>query len=208
MLSLLLAGVLGYLLGSLPTAFLIVQWKSKIDIRKAGSGNVGTLNSYKVTNSKMVGVVVLLIDLLKGAAAVLIARVVVNDEFLTRAISGVFVVLGHNFPVWLGFKGGRGLAPAAGVMLALGWVFVVVWVALWGGGFLLAKKVNVGNTVASVMTLLVILIAPALVLQSYIPADATAEHFRYFSIVLFGIILAKHVEPMKEYIMEKRNKAS
>ena len=117
-LPLIVAGVVGYLLGSFPTAYLMVRLKSRVDIRKAGSGNVGTLNSFMVTKSKGVGVVVLLLDLLKGVAAVTIAPLFgASDPFLAQTVAGAAAVAGHNFPVWLGGKGGRGLATGAGVML-------------------------------------------------------------------------------------------
>src|SRR5512140_1590079 len=112
----LLSGATGYLLGSFPTAYILVRWKSKTDIRMVGSGNVGGLNSYVVTKSKALAAIVVLIDALKGVAAVLIAPLITGDSFIFMAAAGIGAVLGHNFPVWLRFKGGRGLATAAGVL--------------------------------------------------------------------------------------------
>ena len=144
--SLLLAAVVGYLIGSIPTAYLIVRWKSKVDIRKAGSGNVGTLNSYEVTRSKLVGVLVLVVDLLKGVSAVLLAAAIAPGMgFGASAVGGISAVVGHSFPFWLKFKGGRGLATAAGVLMPLQWLVVLFWGFWWAIGFFLTRNVNVGN---------------------------------------------------------------
>ena len=203
MLSFGIAGVLGYLLGSVPTAYLLVRWKSNIDIRNAGSGNVGTLNSYVVTRSKLVGGAVLVLDLLKGMGIVLIVGGFFEGSFATQAMAGIAVVIGHNFPVWLRFKGGRGLAPAAGVMLALGWMFVAAWGIWWFLGFKVSRDVNIGNAIACVVTLLMILFSPDVVLVRFVEAGAWAGEFRYFSVVLFGVILSRHVEPVVEFINKK-----
>ncbi len=204
MLSHVIAGALGYLLGSVPTAYLLVRWKSNIDIRNVGSGNVGTLNSYVVTNSKLVGGAVLLFDLLKGIGIVLLARGLFESSFAIQATAGIGAVLGHNFPVWLNFKGGRGLAPAAGVMLALGWIFVAAWGVWWFLGFRVSKDVNVGNAIACVATLLQILFSPDVVLARFTQIDAWGGEFRYFALVLFGILLSRHIEPVVAFVRRKR----
>ena len=203
MLSHVIAGALGYLLGSFPTAYLLVRWKSNIDIRNAGSGNVGTLNSYVVTNSKLVGGAVLLLDLLKGMGIVLLAGGLFENSFAIQATAGIGAVLGHNFPVWLSFKGGRGLAPAAGVMLALGWIFVAAWGIWWFLGFRVSKNVNIGNTVACLATLLMILFSPDVVLARLNTVDVGGGEFRYFALVIFGIILSRHIEPVVEFVKNR-----
>jgi len=197
-----LAGAVGYLLGSFPTAYVLVRWKTSKDIRSKGSGNVGTLNSYVVTKSKLLGATVLIIDFLKGAAAVAVVGLFV-DGFIYLAAAGVGAVLGHTFPVWLGFKGGRGLATSAGVMVSLGWIVVVVWAVLWVLGFLITRNVNVGNAIASVISLVLILAAPASVLMFAKPNDASIAHFKYFVVLLFGVVIIKHIEPVTKYVAEK-----
>lgn len=204
MLSLLMAGIIGYLVGSVPTAYLLVRWKSKIDIREAGSGNVGTLNSYSVTKSKLIGIAVLVVDLLKGVAGVLASQALFGNSFLSGAAGGIGVVFGHNFPVWLRFKGGRGLAPAAGVLFVIGWPFVAMWCLLWGVGFLLSKNVNIGNVFATLITLLLILVVPETILSQIISLDAVIDEFRFFGIILFSVVLVKHIEPVREFIGQKK----
>jgi glycerol-3-phosphate acyltransferase PlsY len=205
MLSHILAGVIGYLFGSFPTAYFLVKWKSNLDIRKAGSGNVGTLNSYEVTNSKLVGVLVLVIDLVKGVLAVLFVKGVMGDEFATLAWGGIGAVLGHNFPVWLGFKGGRGLATAAGVMLVLGWMFVPIWMAVWFVGNKVFKDVNIGNACGTMAILLVGVFAPLSVLVKMIPDSAPVFDFKIFIVVLALVILSRLIQPVREYLSKENS---
>lgn len=199
-LSHVLSGILGYLIGSIPTAFLLVRWKSNVDIRDAGSGNVGALNSLKVTKSKFLGGGVLLLDLLKGIVVVVLASRMFGEQFSIPATAGVAAVVGHNFPVWLKFKGGRGLATAAGVMLMLGWAVVLMWVIMWVVGFVLTKHVNAGNTIATAGTLLGIVVAPDGLLASLVASNIVPTEFKLFALPLFIAILAKHIEPMREYL--------
>ncbi len=200
--------VLGYLIGSIPTAFLVVRWKSKVDIRSSGSGNVGAMNSFQVTRSKLVGGLVLLLDLLKGVLAVLLARWLFGEGFSTQATSGVAAVAGHNFSVWLKFKGGRGLATAAGVMLVLAWMFLLAWIILWTIGFALTRHVNAGNTLASVTELIAILLAPDNVLTMGLPLSIATGEFRLFALFLFILILIKHVDPLREYVALAKSRRS
>lgn len=200
----LLSGVLGYLLGSIPTAYLLVRWTSGTDIRQAGSGNVGTLNSYLVTKSRLVGAGVLLVDVLKGAASVVVARAIAGEEFALLGIAGTMAVVGHNFPVWLGFRGGRGLATAAGVMAVLGWLLVAMWAIWWAVGFLIFRRVNVGNAFACALTLGSAAVLSPAALSTMVTANPPMGEFRVFLVVFLLIILVKHVGPVREYFRERR----
>ncbi len=206
MLPYVLSGVLGYLIGSIPTAFLLVRWKSNVDIRSTGSGNAGALNSFQVTRSKMVGVAVLLIDLFKGILAVMLAPVIFDVQFSLQATAGVAAVVGHNFPVWLKFKGGRGLATAAGAMLMVSWGFILIWGILWAIGYLLTKNVNVGNAIASLGELLGVLVTPDEVLSPLLGFSVVPPEFKLFAVALFVVILTKHVAPMREYFASVKEK--
>ncbi|MBI4534678.1 MAG: glycerol-3-phosphate acyltransferase [Ignavibacteriae bacterium] len=205
MVSVILPALVGYFLGAIPAAYFLVRWKSNVDIRMAGSGNVGTLNSYQVTKSKAVGAVVLLVDLLKGILAVLVARTL-DDQFLAHAASGVAAVLGHNFPVWLRFKGGRGLATAAGVMIMLGWMFLPVWMIFWFVGFKISRDVNVGNAVGTIVMLVVAIFSPVDIISLTISPGTEAQHFTIFVGILSALILVRLVEPVKEFINTKQGK--
>ena len=188
--------LLGYCIGSFPTAYLFVKWKTRIDIRKAGTGNVGARNTYDVTGSKRLGVVVLVIDLLKGVLAVVLLLVLFDREFGTMAISGIGAVLGHNYPVWINFKGGRGLATAAGVMLVLGWVFVGAWAIAWFIVNRFAHNVHIANVVATAVSPFVVLIIPVKNLPLFV--STTGGSLFIVVTILCLLILLRHVEPIIE----------
>lgn len=109
--------VAAYLLGSIPTAYLAGKMLQGIDIRQHGSRNVGATNALRVLG-RAAGVSVLLIDILKGAAAVLLGLAAGFPEEI-RVLAGIFAICGHNWTVFLNFKGGKGVATSAGVFLAL-----------------------------------------------------------------------------------------
>jgi acyl phosphate:glycerol-3-phosphate acyltransferase len=124
--------VLGYLLGSIPFGLIITRAAGLGDVRAIGSGNIGATNVLR-TGRIGLAALTLLLDALKGAAAVWIAMLS-GPEFLTPLAAGFGAFLGHLWPVWLGFKGGKGVATYLGVLAALAWkgavAFAVVWVAL------------------------------------------------------------------------------
>ncbi|MEG1641938.1 MAG: glycerol-3-phosphate 1-O-acyltransferase PlsY [Synergistaceae bacterium] len=113
-LSLLFWSFIGYLLGSCPTGFLVTKIIASSDIRAFGSGNIGATNVGRLLGKKW-AVFVAVFDMLKGGIAVLIASIFTIDSNIL-AITGFFAVLGHNFPVWLKFKGGKGVATTFGVL--------------------------------------------------------------------------------------------
>jgi glycerol-3-phosphate acyltransferase PlsY len=121
--------ILGYLLGSIPFGLLLTRLAGLGDIRSIGSGNIGATNVLR-TGRKSLAAATLLLDALKGAAAVLIARALVYDESIVL-LAGLAAVLGHLFPVWLGFKGGKGVAAGLGVLLAIAWPVGVAACAVW-----------------------------------------------------------------------------
>lgn len=119
--------LLGYLLGSIPFGLVLTRAAGLGDIRKMGSGNIGATNVLR-TGHKGLAVATLLLDALKGVVAVLIADQVGQ---LAAVGAGAGAVLGHMFPVWLSFKGGKGGATVLGVFLALSWPVAAVGVVVW-----------------------------------------------------------------------------
>jgi glycerol-3-phosphate acyltransferase PlsY len=108
-----------YLLGSIPFGLLVGKLFAAADVRKAGSGNIGATNVARVAGP-LAGVFTLLLDAAKGALAVLLASRLTNDSALWMMIAGLCALVGHCFPIWLGFHGGKGVATAAGVFLVVG----------------------------------------------------------------------------------------
>jgi glycerol-3-phosphate acyltransferase PlsY len=127
MTSIILATVIGYLLGSIPWGLLLTKACGYGDIRAIGSGNIGATNVLR-TGNKALAAATLALDLLKGLVAVWIGAIWGPDVALAAAGA---VVVGHMFPVWLGFRGGKGAATALGVLFALAWPVALVAVVLW-----------------------------------------------------------------------------
>lgn len=120
-----LALTCAYLLGTLPTGYLLTRYVAGVDLRTIGSGGTGATNAQRALGTRW-GVIVLVVDLLKGVAAILLARWLNASDFLV-ALTGVLVVVGHCWPVWLRFHGGKGVATGAGAALALSpWAFILV----------------------------------------------------------------------------------
>lgn len=141
--------IISYLFGSFPSAYIVLKIFQKKDIRKEGSGNVGAMNALRTSKSKSLALVVLLLDLIKGALpAWYFTRIVEADYlFLITLVCGV--LLGHTFPIWLKFKGGRGLAVVAGALLVLEPILVLLWIILWGVFFLLIRKHIIASMIAT-----------------------------------------------------------
>ncbi len=139
-----------YLLGSIPFGLVLTKLAGLGDIRAIGSGNIGATNVLR-TGKKGLAAATLLLDGGKGAAAVLLARWLVADEF-APPIAGVVAVLGHLFPVWLGFKGGKGVATALGLWLALAWPVGVGACLLWGLTAWIGRRSSLAALVALGLT--------------------------------------------------------
>jgi len=120
--------VIGYLLGSIPFGLLLTRAAGLGDIRQIGSGNIGATNVLR-TGNKGLAAATLLLDAAKGAVAVLIARYYLGET--PAMLAGLAAFIGHIFPVWLGFKGGKGVATYLGVLAALAWQCALVFAALW-----------------------------------------------------------------------------
>ena len=139
---------LAYFLGSIPFGYLLVRIFRKEDIRASGSGNIGATNVAR-SGSKGLGIATLLLDLGKAWLAVVIAKYLAPGNFDLAMIAAVIAILGHVFPVWLGFKGGKGVASGLGVFLAL-----VPWASLCILGvfamvFLLTRYVSLASVIAA-----------------------------------------------------------
>ena len=121
------AAVVGYLLGSIPFGLLLTRMTGKGDIRSIGSGNIGATNVLR-TGSKGLAALTLLLDGGKGAVAALLMGHWGSDYAL---LAGLFAVVGHDFPIWLKFQGGKGVATTIGVLLALAWPVGLIACGIW-----------------------------------------------------------------------------
>nr|WP_050182057.1 glycerol-3-phosphate 1-O-acyltransferase PlsY [Domibacillus robiginosus] len=139
--------IIAYLLGSIPSGLIAGKAFFGIDIREHGSGNLGATNSFRVLGKKA-GAFVTAADILKGTAAASIP--IVFDTGVHPLLAGLLAVIGHIFPVFAGFRGGKAVATSAGVLLAYNWLFFLLLIAIFAAVLLTTKYVSVASVTAAV----------------------------------------------------------
>ena len=142
------AAVIGYLIGSLPLGFLLARSRAGVDLRRVGSGNVGAANVYR-SAGRWLGVLVMLVDMAKGAGGVLAARVLLSGGADLAALAGLGAVIGHVYPVWLRFVGGKGVAVACGVFAVLAPIATLSAAACFLVATWVTRYVSLGSVLAS-----------------------------------------------------------
>src|SRR6202011_2651434 len=182
--------MLGYLLGSIPSGYLAGRIAG-IDIRDSGSGNIGATNVVRVLGRRY-GYSVFAIDFLKGLIAVIVATLVAKNAELTErwvqifgVTAGVCSVLGHAFPIWLKFRGGKGVATSVGVIFGLMPVAALIILGVWILTFELSRYVSV----ASIIAALALPITVVFVSQRQHSDNAVVF---YFSLCLTAVIILRH----------------
>lgn len=198
----LLAGALGYLIGTIPTAWILYRLAVGGDIREVGSGNVGARNTYDVTGKKWLGVLVMVIDTLKGVAAVFVGRWIGADDFMTMAWCAVMSVVGHNFNIFLKGKGGRGLATAMGVSFAANPMFNVTWWLMYLiGYYVIRRDVHVGSMTATIASAVLMFSLPdrAMIDLTLMPVQDPMQ-VRLFAVALCVPIFLRHIGPIRDVV--------
>jgi len=190
MLTLAVVVIGSYLLGSIPFGYLVGRI-ARIDIRNCGSGNVGTTNVIR-TLGKGYGYPVFALDFLKGFGAVKISIMIAtraqsewNAPEMFGIVAAISSVLGHSFPVWLGFKGGKGVATSAGALFALAPIAALVGVAIWILTFWLTRYVSVASIAAAAALPLIILVSTWL-------SRTTGRLLFYSSVCLAAVVIWRH----------------
>lgn len=190
MLTLLYISVIAYLIGSLPTAYIVGKLVG-IDIRNVGSGNVGATNVARVLGKKF-GYPVLLVDVAKGFVAVKVAEILAHSaQFssflldLSAVLGAISSVIGHSYPIWLRFKGGKGVATSIGALFALNWVPALIMCLVWVVIFQTTRYVSLASIVAAVA--LPITVAMMLFLK-----ELPTPVLLYFSLCLGAIVVFRH----------------
>ncbi len=182
--------LIGYLIGSFPTGYIVGRMVG-IDMRTVGSGNIGATNVTRVLGKRF-GYLVFIVDFLKGLTAVIASVFIAGRDSsapifpdLYAAVGGVCSVVGHSFSVWLGFKGGKGVATSLGVLFGINWVAAVAACSVWILVFQLTRYVSL-SSIAAAIALPVAMTAMLFLhqLRSTIPV--------YFSLFLAAIIVARH----------------
>jgi len=192
--------VVSYLLGSIPSAYLVVRLVSGKDLRTQGSGNIGAMNSYEVTHKKWIGTVVFFCDAFKGILAVLFVKIVFYGDFPAMALAGLCVLAGHNFSIFLKFSGGRGLSTAVGVFVLLNPLVIVIWSIFWIiTYYLIYKNVHVANACATLILPLTTFFIPlSLINSTSLLAVGTSNEFLLSVFLMSALILIRHIKPIRE----------
>ncbi|MDO9577798.1 MAG: glycerol-3-phosphate 1-O-acyltransferase PlsY [Candidatus Cloacimonadales bacterium] len=199
--NLIAAFVTAYLLGSIPTSFIMGKLVRKIDIRQHGSGNVGATNALRVLGTK-IGIITLIIDIGKGILAVVIGKILVSDPSNLLLIGfGLFAILGHIFTIFLKFKGGKGVATSAGVFIALIPIPVAITLVVFVITVWLSKYVSLGSIIAAFTLFLV---------ELYINFK---NHFSDLEILIFVFVIAlfiiiRHKSNIKRILAGNENRIS
>jgi len=160
--DMLFALALGYLLGSIPFGLVLTRLAGKGDLRQIGSGNIGATNVLR-TGSRPLAALTLILDCLKATAAIVLARLLFGPE--TQPFAAVGAFLGHLYPVWLKFRGGKGAATLLGVLIALLWPAALIYAAVW---VLLLLTIRI-SSVAGMSAAVSAPIAAAVLRSSYFP---------------------------------------
>lgn len=186
----------GYFLGSCPNGFLISK-ACGVDIRECGSGNIGATNVLRVVGKKP-GYLVFFLDVLKGFIAVRLAFELasvaqVAEPDLVSVVGGLACILGHTFPVWLHFRGGKGVATSAGVLMGLMPIAVVSVFMIWLALFKITRYVSVASIVAAAML--------PIFVSVYLRFDLlTGRALFPFSILIAGVVIWRHRSNMRRLL--------
>lgn len=184
--------LISYFVGTISGSYIIGNIFLNKDIRKYGSGNAGTTNAMRVLGKKA-GVLTFLIDFLKGALVTLIIRRIFGDEFVPLAILGA--VIGHDFPFYMKFKGGKGVATTLGALALFNFPLTLICYVVWVLGTVLTKMVSVGSILFFVSIIIVYSFMSNLAMSNILIIDIIA---------LIGII--RHKDNIKRIIAGNENK--
>ena len=149
-----LIGIISYLMGSIPFGFILTKIFLKKDIREIGSGNIGATNALR-TGNKTIGYLTLILDILKAVAPVIYVKTFYQDFIY---IASLCAFLGHVFPIWLKFKGGKGVATYLGILFAINFYFGIVFIVSWLVTFFISKFSSLSSLVGSASIPLYLLI--------------------------------------------------
>ena len=195
--------IIAYLIGSVNFSIIISKKMAGFDVREKGSGNAGTTNVLRSVGKKA-AIITLILDVLKGVVAILVAYIVGKiannlDKSLLIQIAGIAVIIGHTFPIFFGFKGGKGIATSLGVLLMTNWnigliclVFALVLMAL-------TRIVSLGSIAAAILFPVLIIFMPS---NNYI----VEGNYIVYSIILAVLVIYNHRANVKRLLNGTENK--
>ena len=180
---------ISYLMGSIPFGLILTKIFLKKDIREVGSGNIGATNVLR-TGNKTIGYLTLTLDVIKAVIPVLYIKIKFPELIY---ISSLLVFMGHVFPVWLKFKGGKGVATYVGILFSINYILAIVFAFSWLIIFFISKYSSIGSILSS------------LTISIFIFLNSSYEN-EYFFIIMFVLILYTHRENVKRLINKEESK--
>ena len=186
--EILIISTLSYLIGSIPFGFLLTKFFLKKDIRNIGSGNIGATNVLR-TGNKSIGYATLTFDIVKAVIPIIYLKLNYNDYIL---IASLCIFLGHVFPIWLKFKGGKGVATYVGILFSINLYIGLVFIGVWFVTFLISKYSSLSSLFASLSVPIYLFIF-------------TNQSFIFFSI-MFILIFYTHRENIKRLKNKEESK--
>ena len=201
-----ITAIIAYLIGSVNFSVILSKKMAGFDVREKGSGNAGTTNMLRSVGKKAAALT-LICDVLKGVVAILIAMFIgwafkVENQALLVQIAGIAVVLGHTFPIFFGFKGGKGVATSLGILIMSNWQIGLICLVFGVLLIALTRMVSVGSCAAAVLFPVLTLF----ITDNYIVSQGSG--YLIYSIILAVIVLFNHRSNIKRIMTGKENRIS
>ena len=204
MASYIIVTIIAYLLGSISFSVIISKKMAGFDVREKGSGNAGTTNVLR-TVGKKASIITLICDVLKGVAAILVAYIAglilkdSVDKALLIQLAGLAVIIGHTFPIFFGFKGGKGIATALGVLLITNWNIGLICLVFALVLMIITKMVSLGSLAAAVLFPILIIFMPH---TSYL----VDGNYIIYGILIAALVIFNHRANVKRLLTGTENK--
>ena len=205
-----LIAIIAYLIGSINFSVILSKKMAGFDVRQKGSGNAGTTNMLRSVGKKAAAIT-LICDILKGVVSIGIAILVgylfnAQNKSILVQIAAIAVVIGHTFPIFFGFKGGKGVATSLGVLIMTNWQIGLICLAIAIIIMAITKMVSLGSCMAAIAFPLLTYFAANIFENAYIVKEGSS--YFVYSIILAVIVLFNHRSNIKRIITGKENKLS
>ena len=203
MVAYIIVAIIAYLLGSISFSVIISKKVAGFDVRQKGSGNAGTTNVLRSVGKKA-AIITLICDVLKGVVAILVAYLVglivkdLNNSLLIQ-IAGITVIVGHTFPIFFQFKGGKGIATALGVLLMTNWNIGLICLVFALVLMILTRIVSLGSLAAAVLFPVLVMFMPS---QAYL----VSGNYVIYSIIIAVLVIFNHRANVKRLLNGTENK--
>ena len=209
-LTYLLIFAMAYLLGSISFSYIFIKKFHNKDLRNEGSGNLGMLNSYEASKDKVLTFAILMLDMTKAIYCIALVNLLFYESYLIGTIiAGIGIILGHNWNIFLRFRGGRGLAPAAGISFVVNFYPLIIWLASWTISKAFTKNIHISNCISSILTIAILWISPSDLIFSFDSWESiTPDALRILFTAINILIILSHYKVLigyKDTILRRSN---